>query len=103
MKTITLHTADRAAMHLESLINTAHVAGLFLRFPERFNAPYSPADAVAYACKNLDQLGINFTAQNAALFYINDIDTQATWNKLYSNQFPALALKCLTDNYTIRD
>ena len=77
--------------HMEGLINTAHMKGLYQRFPERFYKKPDICEAVKYDCDALDKLGVSWRKQNNALHIINDIDNQKTWEFMYRFQHRKIA------------
>ena len=81
--------------HLEGIINTAHLKGLFQRFPKRFKTAPNVKEELEYHCEQLTVLNVPLETQAKALEYVKTIDQQTVWEALYKRSFLDIATEIL--------
>ena len=82
--------------HLESLLSLAAGKGYKLRgHANDTHTSDSISESVKYHCTYLDDLGCPWSVQNRILHYINNIDRQEVWEKLFKQSWRTIAAEAL--------
>ena len=88
----------QAEQHLEAFISIGFGKAHDFRFPNRRVDGLVRRDEkslVGWHMECLDKLGVTWSTQNNALMFINEHDTERTWNCFYRNSFQSLARRIL--------